>query len=150
MRQWWRMMTPEEGWMDGRDNGKRRMSSFHSSVSLDVTLHLFISFLNVGSKEEGGRARVWNRKNQVTLNLEHHVTPQHIRLIVLCCKTDVKRVLICINISHLFWGKRGELRLMLAVSCTILWIDWYRFYFHTKHSLWWKKNLMKLYVSVKW
>lgn len=34
----------------GRDNGKRRMSSFHSSISLDVTLHLFISSLTTGSK----------------------------------------------------------------------------------------------------
>lgn len=29
------------------------MSSLHSSFSLDVTLHLFISFLNEGSKGEG-------------------------------------------------------------------------------------------------
>lgn len=38
----------------GRDKGKRRMSSLHSLFSLDVTLHLFISFLNEGSKGEGG------------------------------------------------------------------------------------------------
>lgn len=37
----------------GRDKGKRRMSSYHSSFSLDVTLHLFISALNAGSKGEG-------------------------------------------------------------------------------------------------
>lgn len=37
-----------------RDKGKRRMYSFHSSGSLDVTLHLFISLLNAGSKGEGG------------------------------------------------------------------------------------------------
>ena len=36
----------------GRDKGRRRMS-YHSSLSLDVTLHLFISALNAGSKGEG-------------------------------------------------------------------------------------------------
>lgn len=41
----------------GRDNGKRRMSSFHSSVSLDVTLHLFISSLNAGSKGGWGGSK---------------------------------------------------------------------------------------------
>lgn len=53
----------------GGDKGKRQMSSFHSLFSLDVTLHLFISLMNGGSKRGGG-GRVWSWNYQVILNME--------------------------------------------------------------------------------
>lgn len=56
------------------DKRKRRMSSFHSLFFLDVTLHLFISFLNGGSNRERGVVRVWRWKYQVTLNIEPHLS----------------------------------------------------------------------------
>lgn len=53
----WAILRPEEveeGESDevftGGDNNERRTSSFHSSVSLDVTLHPFISSLTCISK----------------------------------------------------------------------------------------------------
>lgn len=47
---------------------QRRMSFFDSSFSLDVALHLFISFLYTGSKGEGV-VRVSSLKYQVVLKI---------------------------------------------------------------------------------
>lgn len=90
----------------GRDNGKRRMSSFHSSVSLDVTLHLFISSLNAGSKGGWGVVRIWSWKYQVTLNIEPTCHTKCIRIIVCCVElTAVQTCLLSIHIYHFFCGQ---------------------------------------------
>lgn len=79
--------------LTGRDNGERRTSSFHSSISLDVTLHLFISSLTCSSKmrvdewrgEEGG-PRTWSWAYQVSPNIEPISKVVHIWIIV--CRVE--------------------------------------------------------------
>lgn len=79
--------------LTGGDNGERRTSFFHSSVSLDVTLHLFISPLTCGSNmrvvewrggEAGERwAKPWSWAYQVSPNIEPIISKvAHIRIIV--------------------------------------------------------------------
>lgn len=73
-----------------RDNRKRQKSSFHSSASLDVTLHLFISSLSAGSKGGWGVARLWSWKYQMTLNIEPS------------CHTKCIWIMVCWVNKHLY------------------------------------------------
>lgn len=104
-----------------RDNRKRQKSSFHSSASLDVTLRLFISSLNAGSKGGWGVARLWSWKYQVTLNIEPS------------CHTKCIWIMVCWVNKHLYKLGIHMLYIYVFVDREVKFISGL---LNTSHDLW--------------
>lgn len=113
-----------------RDNRRRQTSSFHSSGSLDVTLHLFISSLNAGSKGGWGVARIWSWKYQVTLNIEPSCHTKCIWIMGCWVNKHLHELvhLAYISVIYVFVDRKVKLIFGLLNMSSLLW-------FHTSQFM---------------